>query len=83
METICQGKRVTLPVEPTLASVHMRKMLTPFARANGARACSDCLALIELTLLSLSCTRRKVNLVRRVTLPSKEDDPDRRIILLS
>ena len=41
METICQGKRVTLPAEPTLASVHMRKMLTPFARANGARACSD------------------------------------------
>ena len=55
METICQGKTVTLPVEPTLASVYVRKMLTPFARANGACACSDCLALIELTLLSLSC----------------------------
>ena len=29
METICQGKRVTLPVGPTLASVHMRKKVDP------------------------------------------------------
>ena len=29
METICQGKRVILPVETTLASVHMRKKVDP------------------------------------------------------
>ena len=52
------GKRVTLPAESTLSSVYMRKKVDPFARVkswlsndNRARACSDCLALMELSRL--------------------------------
>ena len=60
---VVPGKRVTLP-KSTLASVYMRKKLTPLPEPradrlsfdhekiiNSARACSDCLALMELTRL--------------------------------
>ena len=45
------GKRVTLPAESTLASVYMRKKLTPLPELRAGRACSDRLAFTELTRL--------------------------------
>ena len=56
----------------------------PFARANSAHACSDCLALMELTRLGKAkclIIWRKVGPARRVTLPSKKGDPARRVTL--
>ena len=47
------GKRATIPAESTPASVYLRKKLIPFAPANSALVCSDCLALPELTRLSV------------------------------
>ena len=52
---VVPGKRVTLLAESTLPSVYMRKKLTPLPEPradNRAHACSDCLALTELTRLS-------------------------------
>ena len=45
------GKRVTLLAESTLASVYMRKKLTPLPESRAGRVCSDRLASTELTRL--------------------------------
>ena len=43
------GRRVILPAESALASVHMRNNFHAFAQANSSLAFSDYLALTELT----------------------------------
>jgi len=51
---VVPGKGVTLLAESCLLSVYMRKKLTPLPEPradNRAHACSDCLALTELTRL--------------------------------
>ena len=51
---VVPGKRATLLAESTLASVYMRKKLTPLPEPradNRAHACSECLALTELARL--------------------------------
>ena len=45
------GRRVILPAESALASVHMRNTFHAFAQANSSLAFSDYLALTELTWL--------------------------------
>ena len=45
------SRRVTLQAESTLANLYTRKKVDSLARTNNARACSDCLTLIELTRL--------------------------------
>ena len=48
---VVPGKRVTLPAESTSASVYMRTKMTPLPESRAGRACSDRLALTELTRL--------------------------------
>ena len=45
------GERVNLPAEPTLVALISEEKVDPPARANSTHACSDCLALTELTRL--------------------------------
>ena len=80
MEKRCSGKRATLPAGSTLPRVNMRKKLLSFSRVkswlyndNSARACSDLLALTELTWLGepKRLYREKLALAKRVTLLSK------------
>ena len=76
---------VTLPGESTLASVPLRKKVTPLPLARAGRTCSDRLALTESTRLSEPRSlygEKLARLSRRVTLPSKEGDPFRRVPLL-
>ena len=51
LRKVVSGKKVTLPAESTLASVYMRKRLTPLPESRAGRACSDRLALTQLTWL--------------------------------
>lgn len=48
---VVPSKRVTFPARSTLASVYMRKNLTPLHESRAGRACSCRLALTELTQL--------------------------------
>ena len=68
MEKSCSGKEGHPPSRVNFSERWYEKKVDPFARANSARACSDCLALTELTPLGESVvTWRKVGPARRVT----------------
>ena len=86
MEKSCPGQEHHPPTRVNSSERLYEKKVEPFARVKGwlsndnsARACSDCLALTELTRPKW----RKVGLARRVTQPSKEGDPARRVTLLA
>ena len=51
MEKSCRGKEGHPPSRVNFSERLYEKKVDPFARANSARACSDCLALTELTRL--------------------------------
>ena len=51
MEKSCTGKEGHLPSRVNFSERLYNKNVDPFARTNSARACSDCLALTELTRL--------------------------------
>ena len=51
MEKSCRGKEGHPPSRVNFSEHLYGKKVDPFARANSARACSDCLALMELTWL--------------------------------
>ena len=79
------GKRVTLPSESTLGNVYMRKKLTPLPEPRGGRACSDRLALTELTRLGEPKCSYGEKLARLGGWPyhRKKGDLDRRVTLLA
>ena len=54
MEKSCPGKEGHHPSRVNFSERLFEKKIDPFARANSARACSDCLALTELTCLGES-----------------------------
>ena len=51
MEKSCPGKEGHPPSRVNISEHLYEKKVDPFARANSAHACSDCLALTELTPL--------------------------------
>ena len=51
MEKSCPGKEGHPPSRVNFSERLYEKKVDPFARANSACACSDCLALTELTRL--------------------------------
>ena len=51
MEKSCPGKEGHPPSRVNFSERLYEKKVDPFSRANSARACSDCLALTELTRL--------------------------------
>ena len=51
MEKSCPGKEGHPPSQVKFSEHLYEKKVDPFARANSACACSDCLALTELTWL--------------------------------
>ena len=82
MDKSCPGQ------EPTLASVYMRKKLTPMPESRAGFPMTTVLALTHLDRVDPAGRAkvfvwRKVGPARRVTLPSKEGDPARRVTLLA
>ena len=51
MEKSCPGKEDHPPSQVNCSERLYEKKVDPFSRANSACACSDCLALMELTQL--------------------------------
>ena len=51
MEKSCPRKEGHPPSRVNFSECLYEKKVDPFARVNSARACSDCLALMELTRL--------------------------------
>ena len=76
MKKSCPEKEGHPPAEST------EKIVDPFARANSARTCSDCLVLTELTqLVEPKCLYGEtLGNARRVTLPSLKSEPARWVI---
>ena len=66
------------PAESTLTSVYARKKLTPFARANNAYACSDCVKHTHDRGDPVGRAKvflwRKIDPAWRVTMPSQKRD---------
>ena len=83
MEKSCPGKEGHPPSRVNFSERLYEKKVDPFARANSARACSDCLALTELTRLGEPKRLYGDGPARRVTLPSKKSDPARQVTLLA
>ena len=54
MEKSCPGKEGHPPSRVNFSERLYEKKVDPFARANSACACSDCLALTELTCMEKS-----------------------------
>ena len=80
MEKSCPGQEGHPPSRVNFSKCLIyEKKVDPFARVNSACACSDHLALSELTRLG----EPKLARLLRVTLPSKERDPARRVTLLA
>ena len=59
MEKSCPGKEGHSSSRVNFIERLYEKKVDPFARANSARACSDCLALTELTQTSQSVYMEK------------------------
>ena len=81
MEKSCHGKEGHPPSRVNFSEHLYGKKVDPFARANSARACSDCLALTELGEPKCLYGEKLARRARRVTLPSKRGDPARRVTL--
>ena len=78
MEKSCLGKEGHPPSRVNFSERLYEKKVNLFARANSVRACSDCLALTELTRLGEPKCLYEEKLTRLggyVTLPWKKGDP--------
>ena len=84
MEKSCPGKEGHPPSRVNFSERLYEKKVDPFARANSAPACSDCLDRldgVDPAGRAKVFIWRKVGPARRVTLPSKKGDPARRVTL--